>query len=89
MRKPNGYNCPLLEMEIDETICYDIQMVTGPGRLINKSILDDYSTLFDITKVSDIRVALFCTHCSFNQLKQPAVNGERCDDARKQTALAV
>ena len=64
--------CPLVEASIDETICYDIQMVTGPNNLINKSILEYYASMFDIGKVNDIRAGAFCASCSFNQLKQPA-----------------
>jgi hypothetical protein len=55
-------------MGIDETICYDIQMVRGPGNLINRSILDDYDNLFDSDLVTDIRAAAYCTGCPFNQL---------------------
>ena len=62
------YKCPLIEIYVDETICYDIQMVTGQGNLINKSILDDYASLFDASKVTDERAARHCTDCAFNQL---------------------
>ena len=68
------YKCPLLNMVINETICYDVQMVSGPGSLINKSILDDYNDLFDASKVTDKAVEKNCTYCPFNQLKQPAKN---------------
>ena len=68
----NEYSCPLIEIDVDETICYDIQMVVGPGNLINRSILDDYGDLFDISKVSNDRAVQYCTNCPFNQLKQAA-----------------
>ena len=67
----NEYRCPLVDADIDETICYDIQMVVGPGNLINKSILDDYSDLFDSAKVTDDGAAVHCTGCAFNQLYGP------------------
>ena len=66
------YKCPLVGSEIDETICYDIQMVTGPGSLIKRSILDDYDDVFDISTVTDVRAAQNCPCCPFNQLKQSA-----------------
>ena len=66
----NEYYCPLVNFYIDETICYDIQMVTGNGKLINKRILDDYNDLFDISKVTDKRANKTCPNCPFNQLKQ-------------------
>jgi len=68
----SDYKCPLVEAIIDETMCYDIQMVTGPGNLINKSILDYYIPYFDITKVTDERAIVFCTNCPFNQLSGPS-----------------
>ncbi|MDR0197714.1 MAG: hypothetical protein LBI36_05795 [Oscillospiraceae bacterium] len=65
------YTCPLVNTEIDETICYDIQMVIGPGGgLINKSILNDFADIFDAGMVTDERAAITCPGCSFNQLKQ-------------------
>ena len=68
------YKCPLVSGAIDETMCYDIQMVTGPGSLINRRILEDYSGVFDINAVTDERAATFCPGCPFNQLKQAAEN---------------
>jgi hypothetical protein len=62
------YRCPLVETDISDTICYDIQMVTGPGNLIKKSILNDYGDLFDASKVTDERAERFCSACPFNQL---------------------
>jgi hypothetical protein len=67
----NEYRCPLVNSNIDETICYDIQMVTGTGKLINKRILGDYGTLFDVNKVTDEGAETNCPICPFNQLKQP------------------
>ena len=75
----NEYNCPLVEALIDETICYDIQMVTGPGNLIRKSIIDVYSDLFDVAKVTDEGAAHFCTKCPFNQLTGAPVKEMRND----------
>ena len=66
----NEFRCPLVNSDIDETICYDIQMVTG--KLINRRILDDYSSLFDADKVTNERAEAVCPGCLFNQLKQPA-----------------
>ena len=66
------YKCPLVNSAIDETICYDIQMVTGTGNLINKRILDDYGSLFDTGKITDERAGNVCPLCPFNQLKQTA-----------------
>ena len=65
------FTCPLVEAKIDETICYDIQMVSGPGNLINSKILEDYSDLFNINKVTNDRVAHHCQSCPFNQLYGP------------------
>jgi hypothetical protein len=70
----NEYRCPLLDIDIDETICYDIQMVSGPGSLINRRILDDYGDLFDAGLVTDERTAVTCPHCEFNQLLQGVAN---------------
>ena len=67
----NEYKCPMLGVVIDDTICYDIQMVIGPGNLINKSILDGYSDLFKPTMVTDEMAALHCANCLFNQLFGP------------------
>ena len=66
------YMCPLVNSKIDETVCYDIQMVVGPGNLINKRILEDYADEIDIGKVTDERAATVCPRCPFNQLRQPA-----------------
>jgi len=68
----NEYRCPLVNSDIDETMCYDIQMVTGSGSLINKRILDDYSDVFDVKMVTDERALTVCPRCPFNQLKQTA-----------------
>jgi len=58
----------MIEIEVDETICYDIQMVTG--HFIKRRILDDYGDLFDQSKVTDEVAAELCENCPFNQLKQ-------------------
>lgn len=68
----NEYKCPLVNSDIDETVCYDIQMVVGPGNLINRRILEDYADEIDIGMVTDERAATTCPACPFNQLKQPA-----------------
>ena len=68
----NEYSCPLGGGAIDETMCYDIQMVVGPGSLINKRILEDHADVFDISAVTDERAAATCPGCPFNQLKQTA-----------------
>ena len=67
----NEYTCPLVSSDIDETICYDIQMVVGPGNLINKRILEDYVDIFDVGMVTDERAERYCTACPFNQLFGP------------------
>ena len=73
----NGtYKCPMIEIDVDESICYDIQMVTGPGATIQRRILDDYGDLFDQSKVTDEAAAELCKDCPFNQLKQPAYNAK-------------
>ena len=64
------YYCPLIGINVDETICYDIQMVTG--NMINKVILNDYSIDINVSLVTEDRAAEFCESCPFNQLKQPA-----------------
>jgi hypothetical protein len=68
----NEYKCPLVSGIIDETMCYDIQMVIGPGSLINKRILEDYADVFDIRAVTDERAASACPSCPFNQLRRTA-----------------
>ena len=68
----NEYMCPLLGADIDETICYDIQMVTGAGNLISKRILEDYDSIVDTSKITDERAGAVCPACPFNQLRQPA-----------------
>jgi hypothetical protein len=55
-----------VEQVIDETICYDIQMVMG--KFIKKSILENYSSMFDTDKVTPERAELHCKSCPFNQL---------------------
>ena len=70
----NEYSCPLVNSCIDETMCYDIQMVIGPGNLINRRILKDYAGVFDVGMVTDKRAAAFCLCCPFNQLRQTAGN---------------
>ena len=64
------YECPLIEHIIDETICYDIQMVTG--NMINKRILQDYEFTIDENLLTEERIEMFCNNCPFNQLKQNA-----------------
>jgi len=66
-----NYSCPLVDSDIDATICYDIQMVTGAGNLINRRILEDYDDIFDIDKVTNERAANICSICQFNQLRIP------------------
>ena len=69
------YNCPLVNIVIDETICYDIQMVTG--NMINKKILRDYG--FDINEnlITKERSERLCAVCPFNQIKQsPHIAGK-------------
>ena len=63
----NTYSCPLIKHDIDETICYDIQMVTGG--LINKTILRDYGFSIDESKVTKERANKICVKCPFNQMK--------------------
>jgi hypothetical protein len=53
-------------------MCYDIQMVVGPGSLINRRILEDYADVFDISAVTDERAAAACPGCPFNQLRRTA-----------------
>lgn len=66
------YRCPLVNRDIDETICYDIQMVVGPGSLINKRILEDYADIFNAGMVTDEQAAITCPNCPFNQLVHAA-----------------
>lgn len=68
--KEPEYYCPLVNINVSETICYDIQMVTGG--LINRRILDDFSDMFNPSLVTDERADAVCPNCPFNQLKQPA-----------------
>jgi len=70
----NEYSCPLVNSDIDETMCYDIQMVVGPGNLINRRILEDHAGVFDVSTVTDKRAATFCPGCPLNQLRQTAEN---------------
>ena len=63
------FHCPLVDAKISDTICYDIQMVTGPGNLINKSILNDFAEIIDPRKVTDERAVAMCPRCPFNQLR--------------------
>jgi hypothetical protein len=51
--------CLLKNTEIDETECYDIQMVRS--RMIKESILD-----FSLNRNESDRL---CTNCTFNQLE--------------------
>ena len=67
------YSCPLVRADIDETICYDIQMVTG--NYISERILDDYSDIFDAATVTKEGALLYCACCPFNQLSSPLVTG--------------
>ncbi|MCL2045430.1 MAG: hypothetical protein FWG88_03490 [Oscillospiraceae bacterium] len=62
------YKCPMLNTKIDETICYDIQMVVGSGNLINKNILNYYKDIFDPKIVTDEASQKHCVDCPFNQL---------------------
>ncbi|MCL2109013.1 MAG: hypothetical protein FWH20_06685 [Oscillospiraceae bacterium] len=64
---PNEYNCPLINLNIDETVCYDIQMVTSG--MIKKSVLQDYDFPIDEGLVTKERAAHLCEACPFNQLK--------------------
>ena len=70
----NEYKCPLVNSNIDETICYDIQMTVGPGNLINKRILEDYADIFNIDLITDERPPVTCPNCVFNQLGQLSTN---------------
>ena len=62
------FNCPLVEKIICDGACYDIQAVSGPIPMVKRSILEDMAKEFDISLVTDERVASFCTNCPFNQL---------------------
>jgi len=64
------YNCPLVNLEIDETVCYDIQMVTG--NMINRKILQDYGFEVDESLITKERADRLCSVCPFNQLMQGA-----------------
>jgi hypothetical protein len=57
-------------MAIDETICYDIQMVTS--KMINKRILQDYGFEVNENLVTKERSDRLCSVCPFNQLMQTA-----------------
>jgi len=83
------YKCPMVNIKIDETICYDIQMVIGSGTLIKKSILNYYSDLFDSAIVTDEAADKHCIDCPFNQLYgevtkgssySAQINKAACDD---------
>ena len=65
----NEYACPLIGKFIDDTICYDIQMVTG--NMICKSILDDYGFYIGTEQVTKERAARYCENCLFNQMHGP------------------
>jgi len=58
----------MIEIDVDESICYDIQMVTG--NMIKKRILDDYGDLFDQSKVTGEMAEKLCGDCAYNQLNQ-------------------
>jgi hypothetical protein len=57
-------------MEIDETVCYDIQMVTG--NMINKRVLQDYEFEINESLITKERADRLCSACPFNQLLQGA-----------------
>jgi hypothetical protein len=57
-------------MEIDDSICYDIQMVGS--NMIKKSVLRDYDFPIDESKVTWDNLERCCPHCPFNQLQQSA-----------------
>ena len=83
----NEYKCPLVNNTIDETICYDIQMVTGKRNLINKRILEDYADIFDVSKVTDERAANACPRCPFNQLRRPAAQKSTKTEREKKAVV--
>jgi len=62
------YKCPLIKKIIDETVCYDIQMITG--NMINKRVLKDYDFFIDENLVTKEKAKNHCETCPFNQLKQ-------------------
>jgi hypothetical protein len=57
-------------MEIDETICYDIQMVTG--NMVNRRVLQNYGFEIDENLVTKERADRLCLVCPFNQMMQSA-----------------
>ena len=65
----NEYGCPLIGLDVDETVCYDIQMVVGGS--IKKDILQDYGFPIEESKVTKERAVRYCTACPFNQLFGP------------------
>jgi len=54
------FHCPLVERDLSETECYDIQMVSHG--YIKSGILD-----FELDKA---KAEVLCTSCPFNQLSQ-------------------
>jgi hypothetical protein len=67
IRDLKEYDCPLLDCEIDMTICYDIQMVKDG--FINERILDDYE--FPV-KLNRVKANVLCLACPYNQLVDTA-----------------
>jgi len=62
----NKFLCQLIDNEIDETICYDIQMVNS--NMINNKILNNYDFSIDDNKLANTRVERYCRNCPYNQL---------------------
>jgi len=62
MHEETNYPCPLLNRDMWDAECYDVQMVRN--RFIKPEILD---FTLDRSKADN-----FCGECPFNQLKLPA-----------------
>jgi hypothetical protein len=55
----SNFKCPLLNKEIDDGYCYDINMVIS--NIAKPSILDD--------KIDKEKAKCICEKCEFNQMK--------------------
>ncbi|MDR0804800.1 MAG: hypothetical protein LBN42_03335 [Oscillospiraceae bacterium] len=81
------FYCPLLTFEVDDSVCYDIQMVRDG--FINESILDDYEEQEGFVLTLDRnRAEELCPYCQFNQLTGPIGKSQDITPVRTDRVLA-
>ena len=63
---PEKHNCTLLNREVDDSDCYDIQMMNA--KAIKKDRLKNFMPPVDENIITEQNWKKHCENCTFNQL---------------------